>query len=103
VPDVSATDAARNLADLLDAIEHRGEHFTIVRRGKAIARLSPMNCGLGVDVKALFRRHRPDAASANQLDEVRSLLEIDERNVTWLRGRTGLDVTFVGIRRSCHP
>jgi diketogulonate reductase-like aldo/keto reductase len=31
---VSATDAARNFADLLDAIEHRGEHFTIVRRGQ---------------------------------------------------------------------
>ena len=79
MPDVSATDAARNFADLLDAIEHRGEHFTIVRRGKAIAQLEPMNRGLGVDVKALLRRHRPDAAWANQLDEVRSLLEIDER------------------------
>jgi antitoxin (DNA-binding transcriptional repressor) of toxin-antitoxin stability system len=79
VPDVSATEAARNFADLLDAIEHRGEHFTIVRRGKAIAHLEPMNRGLGVDVKALLRRHRPDAVWANQLDEVRSLLEIDER------------------------
>jgi antitoxin (DNA-binding transcriptional repressor) of toxin-antitoxin stability system len=79
MPDVSATDAARNFADLLDAIEHRGEHFTIVRRGKAIAHLEPMNRGLGVDVKALFRRHRPDAAWANELDEVRALLEIDER------------------------
>ena len=80
MPDVSATDAARNFADLLDAIEHRGEHFTIVRRGKAIAHLEPMNRGLGVDVKALLRRHRPDSAWANQLDEVRSLLEIEERS-----------------------
>jgi antitoxin (DNA-binding transcriptional repressor) of toxin-antitoxin stability system len=79
VPDVSATDAARNFADLLDAIEHRGEHFTIVRRGKAIAHLEPMNRGLGVDVKALMLRHRPDPQWANQLDEVRSLVEIDER------------------------
>ena len=79
MPDVSATEAARNFADLLDAIEHRGEHFTIVRRGKAIAHLEPMNRGLGVDVKALLRRHRPDAAWASQLDEVRSLLEIEER------------------------
>ena len=80
MPDVSATDAARNFADLLDAIEHRGEHFTIVRRGKAIAHLEPMNRGLGVDVKALLRRHRPDGAWASQLDEVRSLLEIEERS-----------------------
>jgi antitoxin (DNA-binding transcriptional repressor) of toxin-antitoxin stability system len=80
MPDVSATDAARNFADLLDAIEHRGEHFTIVRRGKAIAHLEPMNRGLGVDVKALLRRHRPDAAWARQVDEVRSLLEIEPRS-----------------------
>jgi antitoxin (DNA-binding transcriptional repressor) of toxin-antitoxin stability system len=77
---VSATDAARNFADLLDAFEHRGEHFTIVRRGKAIAHLEPMNRGLGVDVKALLRRHRPDAAWARQVDEVRSLLEIEPRS-----------------------
>jgi antitoxin (DNA-binding transcriptional repressor) of toxin-antitoxin stability system len=80
MPDVSATEAARNFADLLDAIEHRGEHFTIVRRGKAIAHLEPMNRGLGVDVKALLRRHRPDAAWARQVDEVRSLLEIEPRS-----------------------
>jgi antitoxin (DNA-binding transcriptional repressor) of toxin-antitoxin stability system len=79
VPEVSATDAARNFADLLDAIEHRGEHFTIVRRGKAIAHLEPMNRGRGVDVKALLRRHRPDAAWSDELDEVRSLLEIEDR------------------------
>ncbi|MBA2317940.1 MAG: type II toxin-antitoxin system prevent-host-death family antitoxin, partial [Euzebyales bacterium] len=31
--DVSATDAARNFADLLDAVE-RGAQFTIIRRGR---------------------------------------------------------------------
>jgi antitoxin (DNA-binding transcriptional repressor) of toxin-antitoxin stability system len=76
---VSATDAARNFAGLLDAIEHRGERFTIVRRGKAIAHLEPMHRGVGADVKALLRRHRPDAAWAGDLDEIRSLLEIEDR------------------------
>ena len=80
MPDVTATDAARNFADLLDAIEHRGEHFTIVRRGKAIAHLEPMNRGLGADVKALLRRHRPDADWARDVDEVRRLLEVEERS-----------------------
>ncbi len=80
MPDVSATDAARNFADLLDAIEHRGESFTIVRRGKAIAHLEPMNRGLGTDVKALLRRHRPDPDWASDLYEVRELLEIEERS-----------------------
>ena len=79
MPDVTATDAARNFADLLDAIEHRGEHFTIVRRGKAIAHLEPMNRGRGADVKALMRRHRPDPDWANDLDDIRDLLEVEDR------------------------
>ena len=80
MPDVTATDAARNFADLLDAIEHRGEHFTIVRRGKAIAHLEPMNRGVGADVKSLLRRHRPDPDWVSDLDEVRNLLEVEERS-----------------------
>lgn len=79
MPDVTATDAARNFADLLDAIEHRGEHFTIVRRGKAIAQLEPVNGGGGSETKALLRRHRPDRAWRADLDETRGLLEIDDR------------------------
>ena len=79
MPDVTATDAARNFADLLDAVEHRGERFTIVRRGKAIAHLEPTSPGRGADVKALLRRHRPDAAWKEDLSAVRALLELDER------------------------
>ena len=40
-----------------------------------------MNRGLGTDVKALLRRHRPDPDWASDLNEVRELLEIDEQ---WL-------------------
>lgn len=79
MPDITATDAARNFADLLDAIEHRGEHFTIVRRGKPVAQLEPMSRGRGADVKALLRRHRPDRAWASDLDDVRALLEVADR------------------------
>ncbi len=77
--EVTATDAARNFSELLDAIEHRGEHFTIVRRGRAIAQLEPMGRGRGVDVKALMRRHRPDPSWADEVDATRELVEIDER------------------------
>jgi prevent-host-death family protein len=80
MPDVSATDAARNFADLLDAVEHRGEHFTIVRRGEAIAHLAPTSRGLGSDVKAMLGRHRPDPNWASDLEEVRDLLVIEERS-----------------------
>jgi prevent-host-death family protein len=78
--EVSATDAARNFADLLDAVEHRGEHFTVVRRGRAIAHLEPVRAGLGADAKAMLRRHRRDPAWGNELDELRGLLEMEERS-----------------------
>jgi prevent-host-death family protein len=79
MPDVTATDAARNFADLLDAVEHRGEHFTIVRRGKAIAHLEPTSRGRGADAKALLRRHRPDPKWTKELRAVRDMLEVDDR------------------------
>ena len=77
--EVSATDAARNFSDLLDAIEHRGEHFTIVRRGRAVAQLEPLHHGHGTDVKSLLRRHRADAAWRDDVESVRALVEVDER------------------------
>jgi prevent-host-death family protein len=79
VPDISATDAARNFADLLDAIEHRGETFTVVRRGKPIAHLEPVKAGRGADVVALLERHRIDQTWRDDLTAVRRLLELDDR------------------------
>ena len=78
--EVTATDAARSFSDLLDAVEHRGEHFTIVRRGKPIASLEPISAGTGRDVKQLLRRHRRDPDWASQLEEVRRLVELDARS-----------------------
>lgn len=77
--EVTATEAARRFADLLDAIEHGGERYTITRRGRAVAHIEPVSRGRGADAKALLRRHRPDARWANDLDEVRDLLEVEHR------------------------
>ena len=77
MPEITATDAARKFADLLDAIEHRGERFTIVRRGRAIAQLDPVSRGRGADAKALLRRHRPDVEWSRDIEAVRDLLEPD--------------------------
>jgi prevent-host-death family protein len=77
--EVTATEAARSFADLLDAVEHRHQAFTIVRRGRAVARLQPVSEGKGADVKQLLRRHDPDRRWAKDLAEVRSLLELGER------------------------
>ena len=64
---------------MLDAVEHRGERFTIVRRGKAVAQLQPVSESHGAEVKALLRRHAPDRRWAEDLAGVRSLVELEER------------------------
>ncbi len=77
--EITATEAARKFADLLDAVEHEGERFTITRRGKAVAHIEPVTLGRGVDAKELLRRHHPDAEWTHDLNEVRDLLEVETR------------------------
>ena len=77
--EVSSTDAARHFADLLDAVEHRGERFTIVRRGRAIAQLEPVRGGTGSAVKEVLRRHAEDSDWARELVALRQLVEVEER------------------------
>ncbi|MCZ7531318.1 MAG: type II toxin-antitoxin system Phd/YefM family antitoxin [Acidimicrobiia bacterium] len=79
MPEVSATYAARNFADLLDAVEHRGTDYLIVRRGKVVAHLEPVSSGRGADVKAALLRHRGDRAWTEDLDGLRDLLVVEER------------------------
>jgi prevent-host-death family protein len=80
MPEVSATDAARNFSDLLDAVEHRGEQYTVVRRGRPVARLEPVPHGKGSDVKTALRPHRPDRAWATDLADVRDVIRLDDRS-----------------------
>jgi prevent-host-death family protein len=79
MPEVSATEAARNFSDILDAVEHRGERFTIVRRGRIVAQLDPVSTGKGAGVKAMLRRHRPDRSFGRDIASVRELLQIETR------------------------
>lgn len=78
--EISATDAARNFSDILDAVEHRGERFTIVRRGKIVAQIDPVSTGKGRDTKDMLRRHRSDPDFAGDVASVRKLLEIESRS-----------------------
>jgi antitoxin (DNA-binding transcriptional repressor) of toxin-antitoxin stability system len=80
VNEISATDAARNFSDMLDAVEHRRERFAIVRRGKVVALLDPVSTGKGQDVKVLLRAHKVDVDFAGDLASVRELLDIEERS-----------------------
>jgi len=77
--DISATEAARHFSDLLDAVEHRGEGFAIVRRGKTVARLSPVGEGRGKRVKALLAELTPDPAWDSDLADLRAALILEER------------------------
>jgi prevent-host-death family protein len=79
MPDVTATEASRNFADLLDSVEHRGERYRIVRRGHVVARLEPVTAASGADLKALLRRHRIDDAWGAELAELRRTLVAEER------------------------
>ncbi len=79
MPEVSATEAARNFSDILDAVEHQGEHFTIVRRGKVVAQLDPVHAGRGTEVRALLQRHGRDPSFAQDVAAARQLLEIESR------------------------
>lgn len=77
--EVTATEASRRFADLLDGVEHRGERYTIVRRGRVIAQLEPAVPATGTQAKALLRRHRVDHAWGDEVRALRDQLTVEER------------------------
>jgi prevent-host-death family protein len=79
MPEISATDAARNFADVLDGVEHRHERYTVVRRGRVVAQISPVSGGTGADVKRLLRGAGRDSGWSRDLDELRAIVAVDER------------------------
>jgi len=79
MPEISATEASRRFSDLLDGVEHRGETYTIVRRGRVVAKLEPAAAFTGADLKALARRHTIDAEWAREVAELREQLIPEER------------------------
>ena len=39
--DISSTEAVRNFSELLNNIKYRGDRYTVIRGGKAVATLGP--------------------------------------------------------------
>jgi len=78
--ELSATEAARQFSDLLDAVEHRGESFVISRKGKAVAVVGPARPRRGKELKRFLQKHPPDASWAEELREIRESLFVEERN-----------------------
>jgi len=74
--EVTATDAARKFSDLLDAVEHQGVHFTVIRHGRVVARIEPVGPGDGARLKQALTSHPPDDDWSDDLSRVRSLLDL---------------------------
>ena len=79
--EVSATEAARRFSELLDSIEHGGDSYVIVRRGRRVATIQPASQPNGAALSRFLAAHPPDDAWATELAELRSLLVLDEQ--TW--------------------
>jgi prevent-host-death family protein len=80
VKDVTATDAARHFSDLLDAVEHAGESFTVTRSGRVVARIVPVEAAAGRIVKDVLLRHRPDGRWREDIAAVRAQLFAEDRS-----------------------
>jgi antitoxin (DNA-binding transcriptional repressor) of toxin-antitoxin stability system len=72
--EISATEASKRFADMLDAVEHHGEIFTVVRRGRAIATVSPARHTTLAGLRSFLRDHRPDDAWERDLADIRRLV-----------------------------
>lgn len=79
---LTATEAARRFSEVLDAVEHRGTSYLVVRNGRPVARIEPAAGATGKAVKEFLRRHAPDPSWEAELRELRASLVIEERNWT---------------------
>jgi prevent-host-death family protein len=77
--EISATEAARQFSEVLDAIEHRNQSFVVTRGGRPVAALGPVASARGDAVKALLKRSPPDPVWAAELRHMRQSLVIEER------------------------
>lgn len=84
-PEVSVTEVARNFAEYLDRVAHRGEDFTLVRRGRPVAYLAPVPRGARLgdlpDLLERIPRLDPDEAEAFGRDIEAARAEIHARPI----------------------
>ncbi len=78
--EITATDAARRFSDVLDAVEHDGESFSVSRRGRVVARIEPEARANGAKVIEVLRNNPVDPDWAGEIRELRALLVIEDRN-----------------------
>ncbi|MBT8198062.1 MAG: type II toxin-antitoxin system Phd/YefM family antitoxin [Acidimicrobiia bacterium] len=76
--DISATEAGRAFSALLDAIEHDGESFTIVRHGRRVAELKPAGKATGARLREVLSTLRADESFASDVAGARAALVEDD-------------------------
>ena len=73
---ISATEAARNLSDILNRVRYRGERFTVIRGGEEVAEIVPAKRSAGVTLldlrRALASLPAPDDDFAADLERIRA-------------------------------
>jgi prevent-host-death family protein len=69
--EISATEASKRFADMLDAVEHRGETFTVVRRGRAIATVAPAHRRTLGELREFLIANPPDPDWEHDLEDLR--------------------------------
>jgi antitoxin (DNA-binding transcriptional repressor) of toxin-antitoxin stability system len=69
--EISATEASKRFADMLDAVEHRGETFTVVRRGRAIATIAPAHRATLGELREFLIANPPDSEWSRDLEDLR--------------------------------
>jgi antitoxin (DNA-binding transcriptional repressor) of toxin-antitoxin stability system len=74
--EISATEAARGFAALLDAVEHEGETFVVRRNGRLVAAVQPVPGATGRAVKDLLAGGPRDTRWAEDLRDLRSGLPV---------------------------
>ena len=71
---ITATEAARNLSDLLNRVRYRGESFLIVRNGEEVGMLAPISSGKSTTLRQLVELVKemgpPDDDFVSDLEEI---------------------------------
>ncbi len=80
---ISATDASERFADILDAVEHRGETLTVLRRGCPIATVTPVCQSNADELRKTFARHRLDDAWADDLATIKEVVGPADTGNPW--------------------
>jgi prevent-host-death family protein len=79
--EVAAEELIERASELLEAVEHKGESFTVTRNGHPIARIEPTKepAKAPGNLKDIFRRQPADPKIAEEVRELQSLIAAEDQ------------------------